>query len=405
MSCAARAHRRRVGVALATAALCLSGCAGEDGLVWSIRRGQVGEFAVHGREVFTVGRELAVHDLASGRRLRHARLRHDLANITTGQLGPTVEVAAGVVVFGWYDFQAEAATLSCHDAGSLAPRWDRTFPWPWDERSLRPTLALGVDVDSVYAAAVGKTGVNLFRMRLGDGELVWSRAVERFPVESPLLVRDGAVVVRARLWGWSRPRHELLDSFTTTDGTRRWRTWLAGESRFHPERPLVRGAALYTTTAATAGDTHLYTVRLSDGHTTGTLLSGGPGGPFAEANGILFFGGRPPIAYEVAGARPVWQAPVGAGPPGSVGMIHGGALDAARGLVYVGDATRHLYALRVADGSERARIRLDRYARYEFVHPLKALYGAYGARRVELQDDRLLVGTSDASLFVFRPRW
>ena len=228
-----------------------TGCgASDEALVWSVRRGQVGEFTVHGAEVFTVGDSIGVYDAASGRRLRRAGLRADLGNITLGQIGPGVMVAAGALVFGWYDFDAEAATLFCVDAASLATRWEWTLQWPWRQLPLRPTLAVIADDRHVYAAAVGKDGDNLFAFRLVDGRLVWRRSVETFPAEAALALDGERLIVRSQLSPRTRDRHEQLNAIGVRDGRRLWRTSLTGEARYHLEPPVIHGGHLYTTTAA-----------------------------------------------------------------------------------------------------------------------------------------------------------
>jgi outer membrane protein assembly factor BamB len=98
----------------------------------------------------------------------------------------------------------------------------------------------------------------------------------------------------------------------------------------------------------------------------------------------------------------VWRATLGRpendGPP----MIAGGRLDRDHRRVLTGDSQRFVYELAADTGALQGRIRLDTYPRFELLSPLKALYGSYGVRRLELHAGMLLVGTVDSSLFVFR---
>ena len=368
-----------------------------------MRRGRVGEFAARGSEVFTIGGQLTVLDATTGRALRSVSLPADLGDITAGQLGPGAMVAGDSLVFGWYEFATETGTVFCVDTKTLAIRWQWRIQWPWRQRSLRPTIAVTADDARVYAAATGKETENLFAFRLTDGTLAWSRSVENFPTESALALGGGHLIVRSQLWARGTNRHEQLDAIRSDDGGRTWRTWLTGEAKHHPGDPLLRDGGLYTATRAGVASGHLFVVRLSDGHTTRHEVSTS-GAPFAAHDDVMYFGGWPPLAYDVRTHRNVWRATLGypdaAGPP----MVAGGAIDIEHNRVLTGDSERFVYALAADTGVVQSRIRLDTYPRFELFSPLKALYGSYGVRRMEMHRGLLLVGTADSSLFAFRRR-
>ena len=377
------------------------GCeSGPQPLHWSVRRGLVGEFVVHGASVFTIGDRLAVHDTATGQQRRSTRLPADLADITLGQLGPGATLAGNALLFGWYDFASETGTLFCVDAATLATRWQWRIGWAWTERSLRPTLAVAADAERVYAAAVGKDADNLFAFRLSDGALAWSRAVERFPAEAALTLHDGRLIVRSQLWARPGDRHQQLDAIRARDGQRLWRTWLTGEAKHHLDPPVIDDGQLYTTTRDGTAHGRLFSVRLSDGHTTSVEVETS-GAPVARHADVLYLGGAAPLAFDLRSRRQLWRTPLADADVGP-SMIAGGALDPARRLLYVADTQRYVYALASETGELRHRLRLDTYPRFEFLSPLKAIYGSYGARRLEVRDGHLFVGTADASLFVFR---
>lgn len=378
-----------------------AGCGADDGLAWSVRRGSVGEFTLHGDEVITIGARLAVHDTMTGRQLRSAGLPADLGNITRGQLGPGAAVSGDSIVFGWYDFATETGTLFCFDAIRLIPRWQWQIQWPWSERSLRPTIAVAADAEHVYAAAIGKHADNVFAFRLADGRPMWSRSVENFPAESALALHQDRLLVRSQLWARTSDWHEQLDAIRVRDGHRLWRTWLMGEAKYHMGGPLIRDGHLYTTTRRGVDGGQLFVVRLSDGHTTRDDIETS-GAPFAKRDDAMYFGGWPPLAYDVATRRTLWRATLEdrevVGPP----MIAGGALDVEHRRVFTGDSQRFVYVLAGDTGHLQRRIRVDTYPRFELLSPLKALYGSYGVRRLEIRGPRLFVGTVDSSLFVFR---
>jgi outer membrane protein assembly factor BamB len=400
-----RSHARTpavLGIAIAVAALVSAGCdVSDERLAWSIRRGQVGDFAIRDDDVVILGDRLAVYETASGRRRRSATSPADLGDVTRGQLGPGAMVAGDSIVFGWYEFATETGTIFCFDLATLQPRWRWQIPWPWRQRTLRPTLAVIASGDQLYAAATGKDGDNLFAFRLADGRLVWSRSVETFPTESALAVAGDRLIVRSQLWARTRDWHEQLDAIALADGRRLWRTWLVGEAKHHTGGPLIDGGFLYTTTRAGADRGSLYVVRLSDGQTQRDDIDGA-GAPFAKRGDTVYVGGMPALAWDVRTRRPLWRARIDREtvPP----MIAGGAIDDAHSRLFTGDSQRFVYVLAADTGVLRDRIRLDHYPRFELLRPLKALYGSYGVRRLAVHRGALLVGTVDSSLFVFRPR-
>lgn len=379
-----------------------AGCGvSDERLAWSVRRGQVGDFMVADDVVLIVGERLAVYEASSGRQRRSTPLPADLADVTRGQLGPGAMVAGDSIVFGWYEFATETGTIFCFDLTTLEPRWRWQIPWPWRQRTLRPTLAVIAAGEHLYAAASGKDGDNLFAFRLADGRLLWSRSVETFPTESALAVAGDRLIVRSQLWARTRDWHEQLDAIALSDGRRLWRTWLIGEAKHHTGGPLIDGGYLYTTTRADVHGGSLYVVRLADGETRRDPIDTA-GAPFAKRGDTIYVGGAPALAWDTRSRRTLWRAGTDGDAAGP--MIAGGAIDDAQALVYTADSQRFVYALAADTGVLRTRIRLDHYPRFELFRPLKALYGAYGARRLEVHRGRLVVGTVDSSLFVFQPR-
>jgi hypothetical protein len=370
-------------------------------LAWSVRRGQVGEFAVRGDEVFTIGDRLAVYDATTGQRRRSTALPADLGDTTRGQLGPGALVAGDAVVFGWYDFSTETGTVFCFDATTLAPRWQWQIQWPWRRHTLRPTLAVTASGAGLYAAAIGKDGDNLFAFRAGDGRFLWARSVETFPAEAGLAIVGDRLLVRSQLWAWTRDRHEQLDAINVDDGRRLWRTWLIGEAKYHLGSPLIDGGHVYTTTRADSGGGHLYVVRLSDGHTWREPIATA-GTPFAKRGDTIYLGGTPATAWDTRAHRPVWAARDDSDDAAMLGVLADGAIDDERGRIFTGDSQRFVYVRTAATGHLERRLRLDHHLRFELLRPLKALYGSYGARRLQVHREMLFVGTVDGSLFVYR---
>jgi outer membrane protein assembly factor BamB len=370
-------------------------------LAWSVRRGQVGEFVVRGEEVFTIGDRLAVYETATGRWRRSTRLPGDLGDTTRGQVGPGALAVGDAVVFGWYDFAAETGTVWCFDAATLAPRWTWHIHWPWHQRTLRPTVAVTADAERVYAATIGKTADNLFAFRQTDGSLQWRRTIESFPDESALAIAGDRLIVRSQLWAWMRHRHEQLDAISVIDGRRLWRTWLMGDARYYTGGPLIDAGRLYTTTRVDEGGGYLYIVRLSDGSTQRERVETA-GAPFAKRGDAIYLGGTPAIAWDTHARRTLWTTRGDGEVSASSTRIGDGAIDDERGRLFTGDPEQYVYVHALDTGVVRQRLRLDRHPRFELSRPLKALYGSYGVRRLEVHRGMLFVGTADSSLFAYR---
>jgi outer membrane protein assembly factor BamB len=361
----------------------------------------VGEFVPHGGEVLVVGARLAAVDAASGRTLRRAPLTVDVGNITLGQLGPGAAVAGRALLFGWYDFATGTGTVFCFDTDTLALRWQWQIHWSWIQRTVRPTLAVVGDAARVYAAAVGKTGDNVFAFRLADGRLLWSRSVETFPAETGLALAEGRLLVRALPRTRGPDWHEFLEALAVEDGRSQWRVRLTGDARYHPESPLVRDGHVYTSTRAGVHAGYLFAVRVADGDVRRDDVETS-GAPFAVHGDVVYLGGWPTIAYDADRGRTVWRASPGRGDRPTPPMIAGGTIDLEHNRVLTGDSQRFVYVLAADTGALLSQLRLDLYPRFELSSPLKALYGSYGVRRLAMHRGQLLVGTTDSSLFVFR---
>ncbi len=386
--------------------IAMTGCRDSSSLelVWSVRKGLVGQLGVRGEEVFTAGRYLGVYDLATGRELRRVQLPRDYGNMTLGEIGPTVAFSKSSVVFGWYDFDSEEGRLLCYDVRTLTLRWKRDFKWRWEMRETRPTLSVVIDGAHLYVLAFGKEGQNLFKLRLSDGEIAWSTVIEKYVKGVPLLLHDGRLLVRSTVSSRHPDLHGYFQAINPRTGEALWRVRVDGVSDFD-DPPLISGDRAYMTSEAVLSEPdHFYTIDLRRGtiisHQRVRLLRA----PFAEHQGLLYFGGNTPAAFDPGQGKIVWQTdlrgPQGLGTP--VGAL--AILDPERQEIYLGDSQRDLYVLSSATGQVKEKVNIRGYWRGDFLFsPLKAFFGSYGIKRLELNKGLLFVGTVDSSLFVFRP--
>jgi hypothetical protein len=174
-----------------------------------------------------------------------------------------------------------------------------------------------------------------------------------------------------------------------------------GDAKYHIGGPLIDDGRLYTTTRVDEGGGQLYIVRLSDGSTQRERVETA-GAPFAKRGDAIYLGGTPAIAWDAHARRTLWTTRGGGDVSPSSTRIADGAIDDEHGRLFTGDPEQFVYVHALDTGLVLQRLRLDHYARFELSRPFKALYGAYGVRRLEVHGGMLFVGTADSSLFVYR---
>lgn len=396
-----------VRLSLAGVCLTLLGCQNPRSveLVWSVRQGLVGQWGIRGNEVFTIGRYLGVYDLFTGRELRRVKLPRDYANITLGKIGPQVAIDDSSLVFGWYDWEGQEGKegkLSCYDPKTLALRWERSFHLPKDLPEPAPTFSVAIDGAYVYALVIGKKGENLFKLRLEDGRSIWTRAIDKYMHETPILLHDGTLLVRSIVQSDGEEAYGYFQSINADSGETLWRIRLDGLSTFY-DPPLIRGDRAYLTSEAVLSNPgHLYTVDLTRGTIIDRQRVDRLHVPFAEHNGTLYFGMNTPAALDTERRQILWQTHL-QGPQGvGLNVVALGVLDPSREEIYLGDWERDLYVLSSKTGDVKEKVYIGGHWRGEFFSPLKAFFGSYGVERLELVRGLLFVGTVDKSLFVFR---
>src|SRR5262249_18547242 len=123
-------------------------------------------------------------------------------------------------------------------------------------------------------------------------------------------------------------------------------------------------------------------------------VAGGLRGPFAEHEGVVYFGREPPAAWDEKNDRVIGQSrlprPYSAGPA----IAQGGVLDVARRRIYLGDATDSLYKVSATDGATIERVDL----RAGYTNPARGINSGYGVRRMQLIGEHVVIGTEDGRL-------
>ena len=376
-------------------ALCTAGAVTAPRRADTVKRywtlpGDIDAWAVSSGEIFAVGSRLVVVDPVTGRELRTARLCPPpaAARVLSVTATPTA------VVFGWYGWKGEGRIV-CADSRSLKARWQRKLPWPDEERELSPGVFAVVRDDAVFVLLSGKRGENLFRLRLDTGETAWSRKIDRFVLGVPLVWRDGRLLVQSRVTQHHPNGHGHYQAIEATTGTTLWQLKFEGMADFWDDPPLVLDDHAYLTTEIRPGPSnHLYVIDVA----RGVMVSHRPvqalREPFAEHDGIVYFGTDTPAAWDPKSDRVIWRSRLIL--PNSVApaIVPNGVLDAARTRIYLGGATDSLYKISSLDGTTIERVDL----RTGYVNPARGLNSGYGVRRMQLIDERLVIGTEDGRL-------
>ncbi len=387
-------------VVLAAAVGGVAGCQqGPLTLAWSVRQGLAGQWAVHGGQVFVVGRYLSVYETATGRLLRSAPLERDFAD---GRgLGPEVAVSQTCVAFGWYGYDEKRGTVFCHDPQTLGPRWRRDMAWVWHGDSTM-TFSVMTEGEFVYAQALGKPGENLFKLRAADGAVIWSTSVGHHVQSGPILQQAGRLLIRSRAGAFSD--HGFLQGVDAESGKLLWKIRIEGATGARQEgfTAIAGGRAYASSETLAPGKWNLYVVEVSTGTVIAHRVVDKLNDVFAVHDNALYFGWKRPGVVDLPSLKLRWQTPLGkeedeVGP----NVVAQGALDPLAQEIYLGDYERDVWVLSATDGRLKGKVNVSNYWRWELA-PVKAFFGAYGVERLASAQGLLFVGTVDKSLFVFR---
>jgi outer membrane protein assembly factor BamB len=352
--------------------------------------GDFDAWALSNGEIVAVGSRLVVFDPANGKELRSASLSPPSAPDRV--LGVTATPAA--IVFGWYGWKGEGRVV-CVDPRSLKTRWQRRIGWPDDERELSPGVFAVVRDDAIFVLLSGKRGENLFRLRPDTGETVWSRKIDRFVLGVPLAWRDGRLLVQSRITQHYPKGHGHYQAIDVVTGATLWQVRFDGTAGFWDDPPLIVGERAYLTCETSPGPSnHLYVIDIASATIVSQRVVQGLREPYAEHDGIVYFGTATPAAWDVRNDRVVWRSrlirPYSTGPA----IAPTGVFDAARRRIYLGDATDSLYKVSATDGTTIERLNI----RAGYVNPARGINSGYGVRRMQLIGERLVIGTEDGRL-------
>jgi outer membrane protein assembly factor BamB len=359
--------------------------------------GDFDAWALSNSEIVAVGSRLVILDSASGQQLRTANLSPPPAPDRV--LGVTATPTA--IVFGWYGWKGEGRVV-CADPQSLRIRWHRRIEWPDDERELSPGIFAVVRDNAIFVLLSGKRGENLLRLSPDTGETVWSRKIDRFVLGVPLAWRDGSLLVQSRITQHYPKGHGHYQAIDATTGATLWQVRFDGVAGFSDDPPLVVGERAYLTCeTSSAPSNHLYVINVASGTIISQRIVEGLRKPYAEHDGIVYFGTATPAAWDARNDRVIWRSRLSR--PHSIGpaIAPSGVLDAARRRIYLGDPTDSLYKVSATDGATIERLDI----RAGYVNPARGINSGYGVRRMQLIGERLVIGTEDGRLMALAAAW
>jgi hypothetical protein len=358
--------------------------------VWVDTR-EINSFELFGDEILTVGSHLRTIDPTTGQERRSTRLRKP-----SGAEGPaTLTVSASAIVFGWYVWH-EAVYIVSAETKSLQVRWQRRMNITEEERGGGlPMVFPLVRPDGVFVLIAHKHSENLFRLRTENGETVWSRYIERFAVETRLAWHNNRLLVRSRVSRGAQASGDLhaIDPIT---GATLWRLRLEGHEDWGGDRILIVGNRAYIAAPVPPGEAcRLHIVDLTAGTILKSVTIDRLSEPFAYQDGIVYFGGSMPTAWDATSERVIWRADLRERRGKIIYISHEPVLDIARRRIYLGESEHSFFVLSSSDGAVLNRVDVRRG------RTSANIMTVYGAFRLRLMRDLLLVGAGDQHLLAF----
>jgi hypothetical protein len=140
----------------------------------------------------------------------------------------------------------------------------------------------------------------------------------------------------------------------------------------------------------------LHIVDLSGGALVKSLAIDRLSEPFAEQDGVIYFGGNTPTAWDLARERVIWRTDLTQRNGRLLYISPQAVLDPTRRHIYLGEYENSFYVLSATDGAVLGSVDVRR----GHTNPAH-LMGAYGASRLRLARDLLIVGAGDRRLFAY----
>jgi outer membrane protein assembly factor BamB len=358
--------------------------------VWIDPREMYG-FEAFGDEILTVGSHLRTLDPSTGQERRSARLRRP-----SGAEGPAIlAVGTSAVVFGWYVWYEDVHIL-CADPQSLQIRWQRRLSVSEHERGGGvPQVFPLVRPDGVFLLVSHKRSENLFRLRPDNGEMVWSRYVERFAVEAPLVWHNDRLLVRSRVTRGAQASGDL-HVINPVTGATLWRVRLEGHEDWSGDTMLIVGNRAYIAAPVPPGEAcRLHIVDLTAGVIIKSLTIDRLSEPFAYHDGVVYFGGSTPTAWDAAREQIIWRTDLRERQGKVIYISHEPVFDIARRRIYLGESEHSFFVLSSSDGAVLNRVDVRRG------RTSPNIMTVYGAYRLRLLRDLVLVGAGDQRLLAF----
>lgn len=358
--------------------------------VWIVS-GDVGEFDILGDEIVTVGSNLRFLDAATGQERRSIRLRKP-----SDAEGPArLALTSSAIVFGWYVWH-EAIHIVCIDPRSLQVRWHRRIVVTEREREGGiPYVFPLVRSEGIFILLSNKHSENLFRLRPESGEIVWSRYIERFAVQDAVAWHGNRLLVRSRVARGENASGDLY-AIEPGNGSTVWRLRLEGRDYAGRDTMLISGDRAYIASPVYPGEScRLHIVDLAAGVTVKSFTIERLNEPFAYHEGVVYFGGNMPTAWDVRREQVIWRTNLRERRGELLLISHDPVLDIVRQRIYLGETGDSFFVLSSTDGAVVGAVNVRRG------RTSPNIMTVYGAYRLRLVRHLLLVGAGDQQLLAY----
>jgi outer membrane protein assembly factor BamB len=251
-----------------------------------------------------------------------------------------------------------------------------------------------VSTEGVFVLISDKRSENLFRLRRDNGETVWSRYMERFAVQRAMAWHGNRLLVRSRVTRGAQASGDL-HAIDPSTGSTLWRVRLEGQDDAAGDTMLIAANRAYIAAPVPPGESsRLHVVDLAAGTLVKSLTIDRLSEPFAYHDGVVYFGGNMPTAWDVAAERPLWRTELRER-QGRLLHMSDAVLDAPRQRIYLGELRNSFFTLSSTDGTVLSSVDVRRG------HTSANFMAIYGAYRMRLVRDVLLVGAGDRRLLAF----
>ncbi|OGK98870.1 MAG: hypothetical protein A3I14_01205 [Candidatus Rokubacteria bacterium RIFCSPLOWO2_02_FULL_73_56] len=351
----------------------------------------------HGAEIFAVGDRLVVLDAVTGAERRWLQLQRPRGQI---ELLPQPATDGRLILFGWYLWDRKEAVIVSYDVQTLTLQWQRRIAWGEGAHSIGPRIDAAFEDSAVYVQLTGRQDEeHLLKLRRDTGDVIWAQQFDRWMTGVPPVWYQGKLLIRSAVEFRYPDGHGHYQLVNPINGLPVWRIRLESMPVVgYEDVPVIDGDWAYLTANMPGPYKRFYVVDLQRGRLAENTITDELRPPFAYLNRVMYFAGQRPAAQYVR-YRPdaiLWRTTITPSDGLLPGITNTGVVDEVNKRIYLGDTLRGVWVLSMTDGKLLGLIDTRPGA------ASRRPFASRGARRLERDGDRMLVGTQDGRLLVYR---